>query len=204
MPKPAPIEKLGPTSYRVGQLRIDTAKREVVAAGEINDVSTLEFVANTKNGSKAYESLMTIDTNAINFNAAMLLIGLDPARARVPKMHFDPEPPKGDPVELWVESGMPARRGRIETLLFDKRTNTTLSDGPWVYTGSVFVDGPFGQRYLAEMNGVLIGFVHSPAPIIENPRPGAVNAYGAVVLNPKLGLAAGSPVTLIVKALPRQ
>lgn len=204
MPKMAPLEKLGPTNYRVGQLRVDTASREVMADGEINEVSTLEFVANTRNGSKAYESLMTIDTNAISFNAAMLLIGLDPERARVPKMHFDPEPPAGDPLELWVEFGMPLRRVRIETLLLDKRTDTTLSEGPWVYTGSVFVSGAFGQRYLAEMDGVLIGFVHSPAPIIENPRAGAVNAYGSVVLNPTLGLAGGSPVTLIVKALPRQ
>jgi hypothetical protein len=57
---------------------------------------------------------------------------------------------------------------------------------------------------LAELDGVLIGFVHSPAPIIENPRSGAVNGYGAVVLNTQLGLAPGAEVQLGVKALGRR
>jgi len=47
---------------------------------------------------------------------------------------------------------------------------------------------------------VLIGFVHSPAPIIENPGAGAVGAFGSLVLNKEL-VAPGTDVTLIVKAL---
>jgi len=203
--KPAPVEKLSATSYRIGQLRVDTAKREVVATGTINEVSTLEFVANTKGGLKAYESAITIDTDAISFNAALLLIGLDQSRARVPRMHFDPVPPQGDPLDIFVDinSSEGSRRLRIEELLFDLRTKKSLEDGPWVYTGSVFVDTTHGKRFMADMDGVLIGFVHSPAPVIENPRQGAVNAYGSVVLNPALGLAAGSSVTITIKALPR-
>lgn len=201
------VEKLPDGSYRVGTLRVDTAKREVGAPATVNDVTILEWVANTRDGSKAYESLLTVDTDAISFNAALLLIGLDPARARLPKQHFDPEPPRGDPVELLLEVKHPSvRRIPIEDLLLDQRTGRTLPVGPWVYTGSMFVDGPNGpggRRYLADLDGVLVGFVHSPAPIIENPRTGAVNAYGAVVVNGQAGLPAGSPVTLVVRALPR-
>ena len=47
----------------------------------MNDVEMLEFVANTINGAKAYESALTLQTDAISFNAALLLIGLDPAAA---------------------------------------------------------------------------------------------------------------------------
>jgi hypothetical protein len=201
------IERTGPNTYRIGRLTIDTAKREVVVPGTMNDVSILEFVANTRNGVKAYESAMTIDIDAVTFNAALLLIGLDPARARVPEYHFDPKSPEGDPVEMFVEwdADDAMKRVRVEDLLYDERTKTTLPTGPWTYTGSTFITLGDGRReFMSDMDGVLIGFVHSPAPLIENPRPGAVGAYGAVVLNRNLGLKAGQAVTLTVRALPRQ
>ena len=202
-PAPPPatprVEKLGPNRLRIGRVQVDVATREVAVTGQVNDVQFLEWVANTTNGLKAYESAITADTDAITFNTALLLIGLDKAHARVPTQHFDREPPRGDPVEIFVEWGEAAqrRRVRIEQLLLDKRTNTTLPEGPWVYTGStVFPDG----GYMAQLDGVLIGFVHSPAPIIENPGAGAVGAFGSLVLNKEL-VAPGTNVTLIVKAL---
>jgi len=202
-PAPPPatprVEKLGPNRLRIGRVQVDVATREVAVTGHVNDVQFLEWVANTTNGLKAYESAITADTDAITFNTALLLIGLDKAHARVPTQHFDPEPPRGDPVEIFIEFGEATkrRRVRIEQLLLDKRTNTTLPEGPWVYTGStLFPDG----GYMAQLDGVLIGFVHSPAPIIENPGAGAVGAFGSLVLNKEL-VTPGTDVTLIVKAL---
>jgi hypothetical protein len=179
---------------------VDVARREVTVTGHVNDVQILEWVANTTNGLKAYESAITADTDAITFNTALLLIGLDRAHARVPTQHFDPVPPRGDPVELWIEWGEASQRKRvrIEQLLLDNRTNTTLPEGPWVYTGSTLL--PENGGYMAQLDGVLIGFVHSPAPIIENPGAGAVGAFGSLVLNKEL-VAPGTEVTLIVKAL---
>jgi len=200
-PKPQPVEKLGPGLFRLGKVNVSTTEREVSVTGHINDVPVLEWVANTENGFKAYESAISADTDAITFNTALLLIGLDKAHARVPTRHFDPVPPKGDPVEVSVEweDGPQRRRIHIEQLLLDKRTNSTLAEGPWVYTGSQFIPG--SNMYAAQLDGVLIGFVHSPAPVIENPRAGAVSAFGSIVLNRDL-IAPGTPVTLIVKALP--
>lgn len=201
-PRPSPaVEKRGEHAYRIGRIEIDTARREVVVPGTLNDVTTLEFVANAENGAKAYESAITLDTDAVSFNAALLLIGLDPARAVVPKMQFDPAEPKGDPVQLTVDLGR--RRIKVEELLFDRRSNKTVPAGPWVYTGSTFIKTEEGARFLAEMDGVLIGMMHGPSALIENPRGDAVGGFGAVVLNPKLGVAPKSAVTLRVKALPR-
>ncbi len=203
-PAPPPatprVEKLGPNRLRIGHVQVDVARREVTVTGHVNDVQILEWVANTTNGLKAYESAITADTDAITFNTALLLIGLDRAHARVPTQHFDPVPPRGDPVELWIEWGEASQRKRvrIEQLLLDNRTNTTLPEGPWVYTGSTLL--PENGGYMAQLDGVLIGFVHSPAPIIENPGAGAVGAFGSLVLNKEL-VAPGTDVTLIVKAL---
>lgn len=198
---PAQVQTLGPNRLRIGAVDINTATREISVAARTNSATILEFVANTLGGFKAYESALTVQTDAITFNTALILIGLDQKRARTPRFHFDPEPPKGDPVDVWVDwnAGGTPRRIRVEQLLLDKRTNTTMEEGPWVYTGSSFA--PNGGPYLAESDGVLIGFVHSPAPIIENPRRGAVDAYGSVVFNDRLGLKPETPVTLVVRAI---
>jgi hypothetical protein len=195
-----PVEKLGTSLFCVGSVRVDTARREVTVPGKVNQVTVLEFVANTRNGVKAYESAVTVDADAVTFNTALVLIGLDKSHARVPTQHFDPVPPAGDAVEIWIEWDLPRpQRMRIEKLLFDKKSGRTLPEGPWIYTGSTFLED---GRYLAELDGVLIGFVHSPAPIIENPLPSGVGNYGSIVLNEALGLKVGQPVRVIVKALP--
>jgi hypothetical protein len=200
-PSQSAVQKLGPDLYRVGRLRVDTKAREVSMDGTINPTHFLEFVAGTINGQKAYETMLALDTSGIALNTALLLIGLDPAHSRVPTRHFDPIPPAGDPVEVWVDWDQNGAHHHVhvEELLLDKRTNKPMPTGPWVYTGSRFN----AQGYMADQDGVLIGFVHSPSPIIENPGAGAVDAFGQLILNPALGLDAGAKLTITIHALPR-
>jgi hypothetical protein len=205
--KPAPVEKLGPNTFRIGQLTVDTARREVTATGKVNQAETLEFFANSQRGVKAYETALTIHTDAISYNAALLLIGLDPSRSRPSDRQFDPRPPQGDPVEVSVEwdANGKRRRALMDELIFDQRTKKTIAAGPFVYAGSKILGGggPGNTpQYLAEVEGVLIGFMHGPQSIIDNPRNDTIDGYGAFVLNPSLGLTPDTAVTLIVRALP--
>jgi hypothetical protein len=214
-PPKSPVLKVRDGVYRVGAIEVDTIKKEMTVTGKINsDVTVLEFVANTLGGQKAYESAITIDTDGVTFNTALLLLGVDPARSRVPKQHFDPIAPKGDPLEVWVSwnpatashplgpnapgaNPAAAKKVRIEQLLYDESRKTTMPEGPWVYTGSTFL--PDG-RFWAEADGILIGFVHSPAPVIESIGGAGVNRFGAIILNPNIGLSPGLEVTLTVRA----
>lgn len=194
------IRKVGDTTYAIGLMRVDTAKREVTVPASVNGVKVLEFVANSKMGFKAYESALTLEADPITFNAALLLIGLDPSRGRPPKNVFDPAPAGGDPIEMFVSWG--TRRVGIDELLYDARTEKPVPEGRWVYTGSTFMDAGDGKpHFAAELDGVLIGFMHSPSSIIE--RVDAVPGYGSTVTNTKLGLEAGAGVTLTIRALPR-
>ncbi len=77
---PDPIEKLGDNLYRLGSVRGTTATRELTVSGKVNTAAGLEFIANTKNGFKAYECAIELDTNGLTFNVAMILIGLDKTR----------------------------------------------------------------------------------------------------------------------------
>jgi len=118
-PPPSPAERIGKDLVRIGTITVDTAKKEFSVGGFINDVQVLEFLANTKGGWKAYESAIELDTNAVNFNVSCLLIGLDNTDAVPSKMQFDPAPPQGHPLELfveWDEGGKP-RRVRAEQLI---------------------------------------------------------------------------------------
>ena len=205
MPAPAPVEKTGDNTYRIGEMQLDTKKKELVVPGTVNEVTVLEFVANTLGGFKAYESALTLNTNAVSFNAALLVLGVDPARSRAPEFQFDPKPPQGDPVELTVSwnDGRRTRSVPVEELIYDQRTKKTLPKGPWVYTGSTLIKGDSGPMYMAELDGVLIGFMHGPQAVIDNPRDDARNGFGMIVINPNLGLKPGTPITLTVKVLPR-
>src|SRR5205807_333914 len=93
---PPRVEKIGDHQFRIGKVRVDTERREVAVAGTVNDVGVLEFIANTPNGMKAYESAITAASDAITFNAALMLIGLDPGHAKKPTRHFDDMTPEGD------------------------------------------------------------------------------------------------------------
>lgn len=196
------VKRIGDNLLDVAGIRVDTKQREITVTGTTNDVKALEFIATARGGFKAYESAIALDADAVSFNLALILIGLDRANARVPEMHFDPTPPKGDPVEIWVEWEADGKRIRVgaETLIQDEASKQTLLPKMWVYTGSTFV--PQTNSYLAEADGALIGFVHTPSPVIEYAGP-LLGKYGAVRLNPALKLAPGTRVTLGVRAVPR-
>lgn len=195
------IERIGENLYRLGSLRVDTGKKEISVPGTVNrDVTTLEFIANARAGVKAYETALTLDTDALTFNTALILIGLNKSRSRnVPTAHFDPAIPEGDEVEVSIECpGRECQRMPAERLMFDKTTNAAVAGGTWVYTGSSFLsDG----RYLAQMDGTLVSFVHDPASIIEFAAGAGLNKYGSIVLNTSAGLAPGTPVVMTVRAV---
>jgi hypothetical protein len=184
----------------MGSIIVDTQKREVTVPGTIHPDQTLEFLAATKGGLKNYESVIELDSDAVTFNLALIMIGLEKSRSVAPTHHFDPSQPAGDPVEIFVEwgTGDSLRKVRGEELLYDVQANRVPSMGGWVYTGStVTPDG----RFMAEMDGVLIGFVHDPASIIENTIGGGIGAYGSIRLNPNLKIPPGTTVKLTVKAV---
>ncbi|MBI4473548.1 MAG: hypothetical protein HY646_12845 [Acidobacteria bacterium] len=198
-----PAEKLGENLFRIGNIRVDTANREISVPGTRNNVSVLEFIANTKGGFKAYESAISADTDAVTFNLALTLIGLDSANSVPSRRHFDPEVAKGDPVEIWVEWQLPppGKRVRAEEIVYSKKRLQSLPQTIWAYTGSKFMED---GRYLADVDGVLIGFVHDPASIIEYPALDGVDSWGTFQINPNIGLLPGVRVNLIVKALTKE
>ena len=195
---PDPVEKLGKGLFRLGSVRVDTNRREVSVKGTINDVSVLEFLANTKGGFKNYESAIEAETSAITFNVALLLIGLDNAKAVHPPVDRGPTAPQGEEVEVFVQwdEGGKTRTVSAEELITVLPDHAILPKAPWIYTGSVL--DPERKALYADMDGIIIGFMHTRASVIDH---GARldKQYGAYRLNTTL-IKPGTTVTLVVRA----
>ena len=194
-------EALGKGRFRIGKITVDSIKKEVLVPGRMNmREEVIEFIASIKGGFKLYESLLEMDANAYEFNLALILVGLDQKKGKASKYHFDPNPPEGDPVEIWLEwtEGGKKKMIRAEDMVFNKSRKTTMPHSPWVYTGSTIMeDGTF----MAQMDGVLIGFVHDPAAIIDSTSNFGLTEYGMLVVNKDIVPPVGTSVQLRVKSL---
>lgn len=199
-PPEQPIVKdLGDGRLQVGNIIIDGNKKEVIVPGRINMIDgPIEFIACTKGGFKAYESVLEMETDAITFNLSMILLGLDPKKGKAAAYHFDPNQPQGDTVEISIQWDTEDDKKTImaQEIIHDMSTGKTFPADHWVYTGSVFLED---GRYLAELDGVLIGFVHDPASVIESHFSEKFPAYGTYVVNKNHLLKVGMKVQMFIK-----
>ena len=193
----APVEDLGDGRYKIGTIEVDKNAQRFTVPGAIIDLaenSPIEFLAVSKGGHKAYESVFELETSAAEFNLACILIGLDEKNATRPRGHFDPAKVTGDEVDIQVswENGGKEQVHEIERLL---RGADDTANHTWVYTGSFFT--PQGD-YVAEMTGTLIGVVHDPESIIQHQDGLGLGNYGAVTLDPDIAPPKGTPLTVSV------
>lgn len=193
--KPA-VQDLGNQRYRINHIEIDKATHRIIVPGKILRLDPpLEFLASAKDGMKAYESLLELQASAYEFNLACILIGLDAARSQPPRYHFDPLPAQGDAVQLHLTWKVKGNTKRIEVADLVQLDGQTMPPDEWVYTGSRFTsDG----RYLAHLDGTLIGFVHDPASIIEHRSGFGLERFGDVRPHRALLPSPGTEVTLIL------
>lgn len=193
------VEDLGDGRYRIGAITIDKTKGQFSVPGSVIDLqrpnSPIEYIAVTKGGYKRYEAIFEMDTSAVDFNLACILIGLDASHAIQSKQHFAPQPLKGDAVEIFVSWEQEGKTRRVPVTDILRVAGSTHAPDEWVYTGSFFYgDG----KYMAEVAGSLVGFVHDPASIIEHRVGLGLGNYGAVIGNTDVLPRPGTAVLLSI------
>lgn len=194
---------------QLGAIKVDRASRRLTVPGRFllpepqTDPAAppapgddlLEYLAVKRDGFKAYEALIELDTTAAEFNLACILIGFDADRATLPEHHFDPQPLAGDTARIWVEWEQDGKTQRVPPARLILVEGEPVTDDDWVYTGSTFI-GP-GQ-YLAEHTGALIGFVHDADSIIEHRRGIGLDSPHPPRANLELLPPMGTPVRVIL------
>jgi hypothetical protein len=207
---PPPVKDLGGGRYQIGAITVDRNARQFTVPGRVLhlDEAPLEYIAVSRAGMKAYESLLEVDSRGTEFNLACILLGLEPPQ-RGPSAQFDRKPPQGPAVRLavrWQAGGTTVTKSVQEVLNLAARPRGAASPPPtaavapppeeWAYAGSFVSDGD--GRFVADATGTLVGFVHDPASIIEHRTGLGIGAYGSVQGNPDVLPPIGTPVELIV------
>jgi len=196
------VQELGGEKFRIGAITVDRVKRLITVPGRMlpyEEVKPIEFVATMRQGFKSYESVLALDANAFEFNLACILIGLDADNASEVSYHFDPEPVEGDEVSIrvgWRKDEQWIEKDVVELLKLGQ--GKPASPSVWVYTGSGFIEG---DRYLAQMDGVLIGLIHDPASIIEHREGIGLGDWGSVTVDSKMAPADGEEILLRIQSL---
>lgn len=203
MEKKPVVEDLGKGMYRIGKILLDKHQGRFTVPGVVlpyEDGKPLEYIAVTKQGFKAYESLLELDANAFEFNLACILIGLDEKHGKPAKFHFDPDPMTGDQVSIrirWQKDGKQLEVDPMEWLKLDEQHKAPAA---WNYSGSQFIEG---NRYLAQVDGTLIGLVHDPSTIIEHHTGVGLGNWGLLTVDSKQMPVGGTQVYLIVQRMSR-
>ncbi len=195
MPSPGPIAVDTNGLVSVGNVRLDPHARTVTVTGWVNQIfGAIELLA-CGPGGKTHESLLVLDVNPVDLQTSLLLLGLKPGP---PSRGLGQGPPKGAPVELWVdwvEDGTVTSR-RAENLVFNVESRKVLPKTPWVFTGSVIEEGEF--KAMAEQS--LVVTYWDPWAIINLPLPCGANDE-ILVVNTNTVPAAHTPITFRIKAL---
>lgn len=188
-------EKIGDGLYQIGNVLVDIVQRKIKVMGWVNmSEGLVEYLAVTPRG-KLHESVLALDVQPIHLQIGLILLDLN-FGGNI-RYQGDPQTPKGDPVEIfveWNENGV-TKKVRGEELIYNKATDSALPKSHWVFTGSAVINGQF----MADREGSLIATYHDPWTIIDNPQPSGSDDT-ILFANKKLLPAPNTPVTVFIRA----
>lgn len=203
--KPA-FKQISDDIYLLNDIRIDSKKRTVSIPCLINmDQGLIEVVLCRPEG-KTHESLLVTATSPLEFNTAMLLLGLDPVN-EIPDDPDEADPlsnfltieTPGDSVFIFLETEINGQllRKPVEYFILDKRTNTAMETATWLYRGAVtFYTG----HVIVDNEVSMVVTYHDPIALMElNNEVKYTDEHFFV--NESLGLIRGQEATLIIQAI---
>jgi hypothetical protein len=171
--KLAKPKKIGENLYQMGNVIVNTDKKEIVIPGEINIASEdtiIEFFACGTRG-KTHESTLILDVEPIYVFMALGMLDLEPGMNL--EVEGDPRQPKGAHVEIWVEwkqgdkdISRPAR-----DLVWNMINGQPMQKTHWVFTGGRLIN----NQLTTQLYHNIIAVYRDPDALINNPLPGGTD-----------------------------
>lgn len=157
------IQMLQPGIFDVGGCTIIKEHSRVEFPAIINmKEGLLEYLIVSSSG-KLHESLLSTKIEPFALQIALLLTGVEGSTNPL-AMQGQAAKPEGDLVNIWlswVEQGQ-EKKIRIEQAIF--ADNKPAIDIPWVFTGSVIIDGVF----MAQVEKSIVAVYHDPTALIDH------------------------------------
>lgn len=184
-PGPAALVAVSPGVYRLGPVTLDKTARQVRFPAVVNQTAgQVEYLLVGSQG-KVHESVLRTDVDPLQVHTAMLLLGVETLTDKAGASKPQPPPsaidadylataplPAGASVTLLVRwrttEASPEVERRAEFLIENSASKGPMSDGFWLYNGSLIVDG----RFQAATEKSFVAVITDPTALINNPRPG--------------------------------
>ncbi len=160
------LTRTGPGIFRMGTIQINKRQLSIIFPASVNMDSGLVEYLLVKSTGKTHESVLRTDVDPYYLNIAFLLLGLEGTSVPISAQGAHEEP-EGDPVDIEItyrEGTVKKRSPASEWIVKRKAGKESISQFPWVYTGSTVQQGEF----LAQLQGSIIAIFHDPAALIDN------------------------------------
>lgn len=200
------IVKKSDSIYLLKDIEINTNKKTVTIPCTVNMESGLLEVILCRPEGKTHESLLKTNVTPLEFQTALLLLGLDPVN-ELPSDPKDEDPlspyltleTPGDSVLIYLvtEENGKETRNRLENYIRDERTQNPLSPCGWIFRGAVTHRSNY---VIVDPDVTMIATYHDPIALMELNNPDRYDDE-LFYVNTSAGLIAGQPVTLIIQVI---
>jgi hypothetical protein len=200
------LKKISEDVYLLNDLEINTSNRTVIIPCNVNMTSGLIEVLLCSPKGKVHESLLTTRVSPLEFQTALLLLGLDPVN-EIPDDPSKADPlssyktieTSGDSLLIFLETEKEGKiiREPVEAFIRDERTKSSVNHVTWLFKGAVTHQS---GHVLVDPNVTIISTYIDPVSLMELNASSKFNDE-LFYVNEAAKLTKGQPVKLILQAL---
>ena len=197
------VEDLGNSRYRYGSIEFNGKTREIRLPTQVNMSEGIIEYAVVHGQGKIHESLLVTEVVPSHLQTVLKLCRYKSGEGDV----FDPFYPedqrkgaegakdRGTAIAIsveWEETG--ERKAQpLSHWIYDRKTQQSMSDSPWIFTGSYFYSGTF----MADADGLLVSIYLSSGSIL-NPLAEGTEDDERWLAHADHTPEIGTPVTLVL------
>ncbi|MBU4260935.1 MAG: hypothetical protein KKC76_03510 [Proteobacteria bacterium] len=163
MAPPPPLKMISPGVYEMGGCRIVKKDNRVEFPAEVNmDKGLLEYVI-VGNSGKVHESLLRTAISPYALQISLLLLGVEGTTNPL-GTQGEARIPEGDRVRILVSWQDKGKEKKVPVEQWIAKGNKPVGTIPWVFTGSVVMDGVF----MAQADKSIVALFHDPIALIDH------------------------------------
>lgn len=175
------VVELGDHRYRYGNIEFNGKTREIRVPTQVNMREGIIEFAVVHGDGKIHESLLVTEVKPSHLQTVMKLCRYRSGEGDVFDAFFPEEEKKGaagakergEAIELSVEWQIDGEHKAkpLSHWIFDRKTETAMSDEPWTYNGSYFYSGSF----MADADGLLVAIYLTRGSLLNTMTDGSDN-----------------------------
>lgn len=199
------ITRINDEIYYLNDIKIDLSEKSIIIPAFVNMNSGLIEVVLCRPEGKTHESLLKTNVTPLEFQTALLLLGLDPVNELPDSLVVaDPLSPylsietPGDSVWVFLEAEINNQliRNSVEHFILDQRTMKPLPQRTWLFRGAVTHRS---GHVIIDSDVTMIATYHDPIALMEL---NDADKYDDELfyVNEMAGLEVGQKVSLIIQS----